>query len=119
MNKNQPYSNAAILKLLDDLEQMQHYLLMVKAAALAFHGEFNENCPYVGAESPFSREETANYFTCQFLELNPDAKLEQVMRILREFEHQVETQPKQRQNQRTDKASINISIENLDLGNLS
>ena len=92
---------------------MQHYLLMVKAACLAYEGTFNDDCPYTPARSPFNKEETAQYFVDQFLNLDPDAKLEQAMDAVSELKNQLEAQYK------TDKASINISIENLDLGKMS
>ena len=127
MSKTELYSNADIHQLFDSLEKMQHYLLMVKAASLAFDGFFNERCSCTSAESPFSREETAQYFVLEFLRLDPDTRLEEAMGIICELKnqvdlkHQVKVQSVQRQtqeNRKTDKASINISIENLDFGKI-
>lgn len=114
MSKPETYSNESLTQLLADLEQMQHYLLTVKAASLAFNGFFNEECPRTDAVSPFSREETAEYFVNQFLDLDPDAKLEQAMDAIRQLKTQA--QPKHRQSQKTNKATIDISIRNLDVG---
>lgn len=105
MSNPEPYSNESLTQLFRDLEQMQHYLLMVKAAALAFNGKFNEECPRTDAVSPFSREETAEYFIDQFLKLDPDAKLGQAMDVICLLK-----------TQETNKTTIDISIKNLDIG---
>ncbi|NEP40022.1 MAG: hypothetical protein F6K35_12570 [Okeania sp. SIO2H7] len=107
MTKNN--SNQSISQLLSDLEEMQHYLLMIKAAALAFDGVFNENCLYSDARSPYGKEETAQYFVWQFLELDPDAKLEQAMDIICSLRCQLKTQPEP--SHKTEEATIKISIE--------
>ena len=111
MKKPNCHSNQSISQLLDDLEQMQHYLLMIKAASLAFDGFFNENCPYEPSISPFKREETAHYFVCQFLELDPDAKLEKAMEVIHHLKSQLKTQPERASDRQSNEATIKISIE--------
>lgn len=110
MSKPESYSNESLSQLWDDLEKMQHYLLMVKAAVLAFDGKFNEHCPYIHALSPFSKEETAEYFICQFLELDPDAKLEQAMNAVSELQ-KLGAKAERPKNKRTDEATIKIFFE--------
>ena len=111
MKNHNSHSNNSITQLLNDLEQMQYYLLMVKAAALAFGGKFNDDCPYHPARSPFNKEDTAEYFVCQFLELDPDDKLEQAMQLISCLSDRVETISKRGDRfNKTGSANINISI---------
>lgn len=118
MDKASSDFNSTVWRLVDDLEQMQHYLLMVKAAAVAFEGSFHENCPLTLAESPFGKEETAQYFLYQFLELDPDAVLEQTMSLIQELSDRLEGSPKRADCHQVSKGNIQISIENIDLGQI-
>ena len=66
-------------------------------------------CPCTSAESPFSREETAQYFVLEFLRLDPDTRLGEALDIIRklknqaDLKHQAKVQSVQRQTQEISK----------------
>ena len=114
MSKTELYSNSTINQLLSDLEEIQHNLLMIKAAALAYCGKFNDDAPMSGCESPYSSNETAEYFVYQFLNLDPDAKIEAAMDALYELRNQRDSKTKAptepKNGNRNGRATIKISI---------
>ena len=102
--------NKSIGRLTTKLEQIQGHLLMIKAANLAYNHCFNEGCPDSYSRSPYSPDETAQYFICQFLELEPEAIIEQAIDAIYELKSQLDRESSQPINTKSSEATINISI---------
>lgn len=110
MSKTELYPNTAINQLLKELEEIQQNLLMIKAAALAYCGTFNDDAPIPSCKSPYSSSETAEYFVYRFLGLDPDAKIEAAMDVICELRSQLDSS-KQSNEPRNGNGNRNATIK--------
>lgn len=108
--KTHPHSSKTISDIVHDLEEIQHHLLMIKAAGLAYTQCFHDAAPIACFESPYNASETAEYFVYQFLKLDPDAKIEAAMDAIWELQRQLDHKPTQSVDRKSQDTTIKISI---------
>ncbi len=110
MTNTNSHSSKSISQIIHDLEEIQHHLLMIKAAGLAYSQYFNDAAPNADCKSSYDSNETAEYFVYRFLELAPDAKIEAAMDAIWQLDNQLNPNSNQSTKPKNEDTIIKISI---------
>ena len=110
-------NSKTIAEIWHDLEQLQLNLLLIKAAGLAYQGCF-QDCPLITGRTDQPDHHIAEYFIYQFLDLDPEQKLEAAMRAISALENELKkcqnppkTEEVQPKTKKTSSHTIKISID--------